>query len=78
MAKILFFILAAVAGWLLVKGLTGKRFDRERDENPAGSSPEKMLKCDRCGVFIPVSESMSLDGRLTCRTPDRCPKRQNA
>jgi hypothetical protein len=78
MAKILFFILAAIAGWLLIKGLTGKRKDRADANGQPSPSQEQMLKCDQCGVFIPASESMSLDGKLTCRIPDRCPQRPQA
>ncbi|MBL8525188.1 MAG: hypothetical protein JNN20_15975 [Betaproteobacteria bacterium] len=81
MGKILLFIFAAIAGWLLYKGLLGKAAGKSGAKAGTGSSSnrveEKMLKCDRCGVFIPASESMSLDGALTCRSPDRCPQRQS-
>lgn len=77
MGKFLLFIFAAVAGWLLYKGLLGKGAGKRRVASSAGHVAEKMLRCDRCGVFIPVSESMSLDGNMTCRSPDRCPQRQS-
>jgi len=77
MGKILFFLAAAVVGWLLFKGLLKKpKAGEPRDAPP--NRPEQMVKCDLCGVFMPESDSAQLDGKRTCRTPQRCLHRQSA
>lgn len=77
MGKILFFLLAAVVGWLLFKGLL-KKPDADKAREDSQNRPERMVKCDQCGVFMPESESAQLDGKITCRTPQRCLHRQSA
>jgi hypothetical protein len=77
MGKILFFLLAAVVGWLLFKGLL-KKPDADKTREDSRNHPERMVKCDLCGVFMPESESAQLDGKTTCRTPQRCLHRQSA
>jgi len=78
MGKLLLLVLAVIAGWLLVKGLFKSRGVGDVKPGESVQSREKMIKCDRCGVFMPESESMSLDGKLTCRAPERCMHRQSA
>ena len=34
--------------------------------SPAFRAPEKMVKCVRCGVNQPISESVVVDGRYYC------------
>lgn len=79
MGKALLVLLVAIAGWVLVKGLL-KGSAARRDENHATkpTSAEKMIQCQRCGVFMPESESMSVDGTLSCRQPDACLHRRRA
>jgi hypothetical protein len=79
MGKALLVLLLAIVGWVLLKGLLkgskpGQR-ERQGDKPPVS---EKMIQCQRCGVFMPESESMSVDGKLSCRQPDACPHRQRA
>lgn len=67
--RLLFWILFAIAGWLLVRHL--KRLqDRPA---PPPSSPqagkggvERMLPCARCGVCLPESEGVSGGGEFYC------------
>lgn len=73
MGKIVFLLIIAVVAWVLFKGL-GKKSD-----GPVVSSPkertkiaEKMVKCHRCGVLMPESESMMLDGNISCHDPAHC------
>ena len=80
MGKILLFVAAGILVWLLIKGLgkksgTGVKRDSSRSNN---EGPEQMVKCDLCGVFMPVSESAQEDGKKTCRTPKQCLHRQSA
>ena len=50
-------MLAAVAvGWLVIKWLLKRPGADETDNAPTGH-PEKMVKCDLCGVFMPESDS---------------------
>lgn len=77
MGKILLFLAVAVVGWLLFKRLFKKPNADETREAPP-NRPEQMVKCDLCGVFMPESESAQLDGKRTCRTPQRCLHRQSA
>ncbi len=75
MGKILFFLAAAVVGWLIFKILRKKP---DADQATPPGPPEQMVKCDLCGVFMPESESAQLDDKRTCRTPQRCLHRQAA
>lgn len=77
MGKLFFFLVAAVVGWLLFKGLLKKPDAGEKRDGPP-AQPEKMVKCDLCGVFMPESDSAQLDGKRVCRTPQRCMHRQSA
>ena len=77
MGKILFFLAAAVVGWLVFKILRNKP-DAGKTSSPSANRPEKMVKCDLCGVFMPESDSTQLDDKLTCRTPKQCLHRQAA
>jgi hypothetical protein len=79
MGKVLLVVLVAFAGWLLLKGLLkgGAGKPKDRDDK-ASAANEKMVQCQRCGVFMPESESMSTDGKLSCRRPDACLHRQSA
>ena len=78
MVKILLFVAVGILAWLLVKGL-GKKLggDAKRDSSSI-DGPEKMVKCDLCGVFMPESESAQIDGKKTCLTPQQCLHRQSA
>ena len=80
MGKIIFLMIIAVIGWVLFKGL-GKKPDKTSARSAgrsAGKSqaptnlPETMVKCHRCGVLMPESESMMLDGNVSCHDPAHC------
>ena len=77
MGKILFFLVAAIVGWLIFKGLL-KKPDAGKGGEESSADPEQMVKCDLCGVYMPESDSTQLDGRRTCRTPQHCLHRQSA
>jgi hypothetical protein len=76
MGKIVLFLALAVIAWMLFKGLSKKPGRGENDVS--ANSPEKMVKCDQCGVFMPESESVQLDDKRTCRTPTQCLRRQKS
>jgi hypothetical protein len=77
MGKILLFVAAGILAWLLFKGL-GKKPGGTASRDASTSGPEKMVKCDLCGVFMPESESAQEDGKKTCLTPRQCTHRQSA
>jgi uncharacterized protein len=62
MSKLLFFILIAVAVYLLLRPSRGDGQVRRR-RDPA---PEPMVACARCGLHIPKGESVEADGRHYC------------
>lgn len=81
MGKIIFALLTVAIAWILFKGLSkkssggGKRADVANSENKEAknlSAPEQMVKCVRCGVFMPEAESLIVDGKVSCRDPQTC------
>ena len=76
MGKIVFLLIIAVLCWVLFKGL-GKKSSKppKRDASASedrASLSERMVKCHRCGVLMPESESMMLDGNVSCHDPAHC------
>lgn len=63
MAKIIFFLLIAIGAWLFFRA-RGRAAPRSKE--PPAASPEAMVACVRCGMHIPVSESLEADGRRYC------------
>jgi uncharacterized protein len=63
MTKLLFFVAICIVVYLLVKS-GGRKRSRRRDQ--AASSPESMVACARCGLYLPVGESLERDGRRYC------------
>ncbi len=81
MGKIIFALLTAAIAWVLFKGLTKKSSDdasRRDVPKPDGDkaknlrAPERMVKCVRCGVFMPETESVTVEGQISCREPQVC------
>ena len=76
MGKIVFLLIIGALCWVLFKGL-GKKAgkppahgtDTPKDR---ASIAETMVKCYRCGVLMPASESMMLDGNVSCHDPAHC------
>ena len=73
MGKIVFLLIIAVLVWVLFKGL-GKKVSGPGSRAPQDRAnlAEKMVKCHRCGVLMPESESMMLDGNVSCHDPAHC------
>lgn len=78
MGKALLVLLVAIAGWVLFKGLLKGAAARRESQATKPPASEKMIQCQRCGVFMPESESMSVDGNISCRQPDACLHRRRA
>jgi hypothetical protein len=81
LGKILFALLTAVIAWFLFKGLSKQPRRTESDTRVkekarAGKAVEHMVKCGVCGVFMPESESATIDGNIACRDPQSCAHRR--
>ncbi len=87
MGKLLFMLLIAAIAWVFFKkqqrpGRTAA--DKSaRTGNPSPSAPadraaasvERMVACGNCGVFMPESDSVVNDGKISCRDPAHCAHR---
>ena len=73
MGKIVFLAIIAVLVWVLFKGL-GKKPEPRATRPPKAPQKvvENMVKCQRCGVLMPESDSMMLDGNVSCHDPAHC------
>ena len=71
MGKIVFLLIIAVVAWVLFKGL-GKKPAPPSVRDGQANGVESMVKCGRCGVLMPESESMMLDGHVSCHDPAHC------
>lgn len=64
MGRILFFLLMAVAAYVLWRAL------QRRDSSPrspgAGRPPQEMVSCATCGLHVPRSEALALGDRYFC------------
>jgi hypothetical protein len=79
MGKLLLGIVVAFVAWLTLKALVRKGGGGPPSAGRASARDvERMVKCARCGVFLPETETRSLDGALTCHTPEQCPRRESA
>ncbi len=73
MAKFLMLIGVIVAVVLLVKNYQRSlaRQDEKTADQPAPAKSEDMVRCDRCGVHLPKSESFLSQGRYFCSDDHR-------
>ena len=72
MGRVLILILIGIALWWLFRGFFRAQV-REQKPPPAQSSiGEDMVRCTRCGVNLPRSESRDEAGKLVCATNPQC------
>ena len=62
MTRLLFFVVLCYVVYLLLRR-EGRRRDQRRTEGPAA---EAMVACARCGLYLPVAESLESNGRRYC------------
>ncbi len=86
MGKIVFALITAAIAWVLFKGLTkkppagrsaadttnGRATKSSQGASANLNAPERMVKCVRCGVFMPETDSLIIEGKLSCRDPEAC------
>lgn len=76
MGKVLVLILTALVGWFLFKGIVGKPSGANKAKSSVRlGEPERMVKCDLCGVHMPESDSSLLEGKRSCQSPELCAHR---
>ena len=68
MAKIILLFLGLLLAWWILKGYR-RRIDGS--ETPPSGAPEDMVRCERCGVHLPRSESLVAEGRHYCSVEHR-------
>lgn len=69
MGKILLLILVGIVAYLLWKGLA--RNARRADGRAPRTDAERMVGCRHCGVHLPVSEAVEVDGNYFCSDEHR-------
>ena len=68
MVRILFFVVLFVVIFLFLR----HKFARTKnDDDRDVQEPERMVKCDHCGVNLPISESVFSDGHYYCSLEHR-------
>ncbi len=80
MGKLLLTLLLAVIALLTFKSLLTRQRPPSDTRGPGnkGGVAERMVRCSRCGVHMPESDSMQRDGEILCRTPEQCLRRESA
>lgn len=71
MGKVLLLVLLALVAYALWRGSARLRERSKESEKNASSTgrtqlPERMVRCEKCGVHLPASESVVVDRRTFC------------
>ena len=61
MGRLLFFLLLAFLVYLAVRG-----FSRPAGKKPPKGGSERMVHCEHCGLYLPESEAIRVEGRNFC------------
>jgi uncharacterized protein len=64
MGRILFFVLLAIALYLVWRAL--QRRDRTPPSPPPADTPQAMVSCATCGLHVPRREALLLGDRYFC------------
>lgn len=72
MARLLGILLLLGLGWLLLRPLFAAR---KRTHHASAQRFEKTVRCERCGVHLPMSLARIEDGRHVCADPECRSKR---
>lgn len=68
MAKIILLVLGLLLAYWILKGYR-RRIDSA--ETPPVDAAEDMVRCERCGVHLPRSESLAAQGKHYCSVEHR-------
>ncbi|HYA66023.1 MAG TPA: PP0621 family protein [Burkholderiaceae bacterium] len=64
--RLLFWALLGLVAYLAVRRLTGDGKPSERQRAGSSRAAEDMVRCAVCGLNLPKSEALPLDGRWAC------------
>ena len=70
MAKLLLLVIVGAVVYFIVKGY-GRSLGREQQVQRARPAEEDMVRCLRCGVHLPRSESVASQGNYFCSEEHR-------
>lgn len=70
MAKIILVVLGLLAAYWILKSYR-RRVDRRAGSAEPPAAAESMVQCAQCGVHLPRSESLTVDGRAYCCSEHR-------
>jgi hypothetical protein len=80
--KLIFWLALGVVIWWLIKRPSKDSPDAPETPGKSAKSAdtpaadtERIVRCEACGVFMPESESRSLDGKIGCHDPQHCAHR---
>jgi uncharacterized protein len=71
MARILFFVLLALAVYVAWKWMQRASVTRVSQPKPREMSAQAMVSCAHCGMHVPQSDALALDGRYFCSDEHR-------
>lgn len=69
MGKFVFWLVVAFAVLLVVRIVGAKQAAKRRQDRQAGQQPEAMIRCVRCGTYVPRSQAKPGPAGLTCGDP---------
>ena len=69
MSKLILLLFLGLIAYLVFKGIT--RSASRRQEDAPTATPERMVVCAHCGLYLPESESLERDGRRFCSEEHR-------
>ncbi len=68
MAKVILLVLGLLLAYWVLRGYR-RRIDG--NDAPSAGAAEDMVRCERCGVHLPRSESVAAQGRHYCSVEHR-------
>jgi len=69
MGRIIFFVLLAVAAYLVWKSLL--RAGRRTDAQPPAATAQAMVSCAHCGLHLPQADALVVGNRYFCSDEHR-------
>ena len=71
MGRIFFFVLLALAVYIAWKWLQRASLTQAEQSRPRDTSAQVMVSCAHCGLHVPQSDSLAMDGRYFCSDEHR-------
>jgi len=71
MGRIFFFVLLALAVYIAWKWLQRASVTQGVQPKPRATSAQAMVSCAHCGLHVPQSDALAVDGRYFCSDEHR-------